>query len=914
MAFKSEIGRSMVEILGVLSIVGLLSIGALNIYKYAIDKYKANEIAQEARLRASDIFHRYQVQAFPDVGAFNGYENCTNDFEEWPSETKSGYTVNTCAIKDEDGTDLAFAIAVKDVHRGVCQRLVDMNPHEYLEGFHYMIIDGEQYVDGYDPCNADVQDVVFVMLLNDAECDGDDCGKACVLRSDCDSVCDCAVCDRDTYTCVLPLSPAGEPQVCNEGICEPTQQCLEGEGFRIASGVCVPCEDDSDYVIDPGEEPFKIAKDGVTLVEDAVSPSDLCTACGNGRQWLDSRSGNRRCFVTCPLDVGYTPVLGYSGNQYDNDEYKKRCIPCDSKQDYGIVGSDAAVACKACGNYVYDRATWTSNFNVKICGPICAPGEFKGTIHPNGGGHCGGDCYACDSTETPLLFSDGTSANGKIDHEKLCTDCGRDVIVRGGHKYCMDMDMCSDEEFITGPYLASEGNNVWVGGKCIKCSDKNSYMIWNSSDATTDTYTKFDEACKACGNREVVVDKDEDRWCVFKTETTCGQDEFLDSNGTCHKCSEQGAVTIVSNEHSQCESVCNGESIDTDKDGIADTLKQKRRAIGPSLGEWRCVPVCPEGQIQATDGKCYDCDTDTSFYIGLFDTLNTECVSCTMKVTSEDGTVTEKQMRSRTNPGRNCKKILDCPSGQFLGADGKCHLCSETEQVRSSESQCLKCSGKNGSSIRTYYEGDHYCWLVDAGKSGSCNSLGDTQGENPYKAGDGVYFRGSLDGKCYRCDTKDDVYVISHTDQCTSCGNMRILNGGITCSLKQACSEGASFWSEEKKQCVLCNSVATDQNLRYLTTYGKRGLCAGCGLRFMQVDVYNDETEEQETAYYCSKTCGIGQWQDTDGNCIDCDKNSLLFANYIGSDSESIELCKSCHQRTISYDDNGLLLCEMYAE
>ncbi len=41
--FKSELGRSMVEMLGVLALIGVLSIGAVADYSYAITKWKANE-------------------------------------------------------------------------------------------------------------------------------------------------------------------------------------------------------------------------------------------------------------------------------------------------------------------------------------------------------------------------------------------------------------------------------------------------------------------------------------------------------------------------------------------------------------------------------------------------------------------------------------------------------------------------------------------------------------------------------------------------------------------------------------------------------------------------------------------------------------------------------------------------------
>ena len=42
-----ELGRSMVEILGVLAIIGVLAIGGITTYRYAMNKYRANDIINE---------------------------------------------------------------------------------------------------------------------------------------------------------------------------------------------------------------------------------------------------------------------------------------------------------------------------------------------------------------------------------------------------------------------------------------------------------------------------------------------------------------------------------------------------------------------------------------------------------------------------------------------------------------------------------------------------------------------------------------------------------------------------------------------------------------------------------------------------------------------------------------------------
>ena len=52
---KHESGRSMVEMLGVLAIIGVLSIGGIMGYSYGMDKYRANEATNQIMLRAIDL-------------------------------------------------------------------------------------------------------------------------------------------------------------------------------------------------------------------------------------------------------------------------------------------------------------------------------------------------------------------------------------------------------------------------------------------------------------------------------------------------------------------------------------------------------------------------------------------------------------------------------------------------------------------------------------------------------------------------------------------------------------------------------------------------------------------------------------------------------------------------------------------
>ena len=82
---KYESGRSMVEMLGVLAIMGILSIGCIAGYNYGINKYRANTIINDIMLRATDA-----IAQFDATGNAN--------LSEWPTITAGKYTIG---LEDE---------------------------------------------------------------------------------------------------------------------------------------------------------------------------------------------------------------------------------------------------------------------------------------------------------------------------------------------------------------------------------------------------------------------------------------------------------------------------------------------------------------------------------------------------------------------------------------------------------------------------------------------------------------------------------------------------------------------------------------------------------------------------------------------------------------------------------------------
>ena len=124
---NAETGRSMVEILGVLAVIGVLSIGGIYGYTFAMDKYRANDIVYEVNLRANDVWHKYQEQPLPDPS-----EDGT-DFDEFPDMTGTGYPIYMTSHPD-----VAFKTYVEGVSSRVCKNVVNMNLNGIVKGIQFV--------------------------------------------------------------------------------------------------------------------------------------------------------------------------------------------------------------------------------------------------------------------------------------------------------------------------------------------------------------------------------------------------------------------------------------------------------------------------------------------------------------------------------------------------------------------------------------------------------------------------------------------------------------------------------------------------------------------------------------------------------------------------------------------------------
>ncbi|MDR2901940.1 MAG: type II secretion system GspH family protein, partial [Lactobacillales bacterium] len=108
-----EKGRSMLEMLAVLAIIGILSIGGLAAYQYAITKYRANETIDELSKRFID----YAIAIDRDDSLVAG-SPLNSDFGRI---TGMGYPVSATLIEPDLGL---FTISLQMVPTNVCKQIL----------------------------------------------------------------------------------------------------------------------------------------------------------------------------------------------------------------------------------------------------------------------------------------------------------------------------------------------------------------------------------------------------------------------------------------------------------------------------------------------------------------------------------------------------------------------------------------------------------------------------------------------------------------------------------------------------------------------------------------------------------------------------------------------------------------------
>jgi len=243
---SSESGRSMTEMLGVLAIVAVLTVGGLAGYSYAMSRYYANSIVDGANKRA--------VVALEQDAKGNAEEDTW--LSEFPAKIIDRFDASLEFTTDEPlGLDEAITIRVSNIPKRVCQRLQDQ---EYRPDVTALINDllPEVAVCKDDNTNVflyAIQKAEYISCSSETDCPAcmecDPVKKVCTnvhcqggyicdpdlgehgqCRTHCSSYIDCSsgqVCNSEhkCETCLSPYVPNEDKTACG------CPQICKGEGY-----------------------------------------------------------------------------------------------------------------------------------------------------------------------------------------------------------------------------------------------------------------------------------------------------------------------------------------------------------------------------------------------------------------------------------------------------------------------------------------------------------------------------------------------------------------------------------------------------------------------------------------------------------------------------------------------------------
>ncbi len=883
-----ETGRSVVEILGVLAVIGVLSVGGIMGYRFAMDKYRANDIVNEVNLRSTDIWNRYQNIPLPDPS-----ETDVSDFPEYAEFTPAGFPIDATSHPD-----VAFRIHVSNVPSGVCKQVLNMPLINVIKGLQYIQVNDVKYENTTQICGEDKTDnvMVFTSFLDSENDMGN--GNHCVEDSECTSACGVATCNDETMTCTdgctgntngknVCLQSTGECVEClvnadckSKGrgyICSETthecekmlKTCPEGT-FRTRNGACVACDNGSNFFVYKNGEPYPDSSD-------EADGYTMCQACNPTRQYGESLDDP---------EVGYCSYMCTIGISYQTQD--GRCVSCaDTRRNIISTDTVSTAQCEACPNHIW-WAYDVYNSQSFYCGLnfTCPEGQFK----TNTG------CVDCTKQSFIGILSPWKTSYPAFYQEMKdsCNNCPeyvngvyakRYVNKTGTHciNLCEQPESGSEADTICRENPKSpKCKRQWQSAHDGKCYSCDAVVSWNQVD------NGGIELCEKCG-RTV----SSDGRCYLPV--TCPLGQVATTKGTCVRCpmypGNNGKLAVESDELSGCSANCrmkNGEySADEDAQPTAAYVEV-------SSSQKYCIPKCPEGYFLGGDYICYPCSAE--YGVAYLNDENCE------KACPNEPYKRYKTTRVASKTTCNLSYCKDAADGtkRFLGnywnAWDVCNRCDTTDNNRITPDVL----GKNACSVCSQRiaipERQNRCFLVDPGVSVICNSIENPElpdyldetirrKAEPYLRGDhdGELFRRVVDSpdfyKCVSCDYEGSVGTTQA--QCNSCKNRRFENG--TC-LKGLCEERYQFLNASGT-CVACSNENVAINPK------KENLCASCSNR-RQLETGSEAAGNWVAK--CVETCAGAQWQDINGNCLLCHEGG---DREIGTDAESRSMCTKCENR-----------------
>lgn len=319
---KTQLGRNMVEMLGVLAIIGILSIATVGVFQSAMTRYRTNNLIEDVRLAGFVVMDGF-FHSLPDddVGM-----SMTGKFVQ-----QTPYVFTAFAEKEN-----TFEILVKDVSYNVCEE-TKRRKVEWLE---------EIKANGIsDACHENDNNEMSFFFNTDLNGNTDSDNQECRTNKDCPAS--------------KPYCRYGYCSRCETGIAYGNTECRDCPSWAIYSGVstkaCHMCG--NDYFSNGGgcfvcDVNYKNAE---------YATQEECKRCPN-RCWDAQQS---RCLHSTDPLFNQNGVCNWacqegmyaSSNVSGAGDYK--CLKCPGIKGYNHQRLTTAGICHTCGEgYFYINAKW----------------------------------------------------------------------------------------------------------------------------------------------------------------------------------------------------------------------------------------------------------------------------------------------------------------------------------------------------------------------------------------------------------------------------------------------------------------------------------------------------------------------------------------------------------------------------
>ena len=449
---QAESGRTMVEMLGTLAIIGVLSIGGVTGYGRAIKTYRTNsaiETAQrQAAIVAGDVGLGQAVSpgSATVIKAPSGYEVAVKDM--------SGGATDINSTTPYFGVEIGGGTSAVEVPREVAEQMFERAVGEWKNVHGFGIKSGNSVTwlgsnDNFDNVvGADAKTVIIIVVY----------------------MSDLSPRTGDLKTTGFDVTPGTDPNTCNP-TCDQCYECQAGECVATSEGACTTELGEAGTCNDGTCEPILECLDEEIPCGSTCCPSG--TTCGENDECC--KDG-----VCCPsgrlyCEPKYTYFVDDHGEQTCGGGWQ--C--CPSTQDYRAPGTDpnqsqAGICCPSgenaycaggidgiCQSWMccpYEANRWSlyergAGF-IGECGPANAHSYCEKRLSENGPCRKWGYCTTNEYRDAPMEIVAG------YDRGNCCTN-GQIYCAAWGANECQQWECC------TGLFHEADGLNTRSGICCL---------------------------------------------------------------------------------------------------------------------------------------------------------------------------------------------------------------------------------------------------------------------------------------------------------------------------------------------------------------------------------------------------------------------------------------------------------------